>query len=1104
VLSIGKVGVDPAQQLYYEQKVAKGADDYYSGRGESPGRWTGSGARELGLSGELDAEQLVAMMAGQHPGTGQQLAIRGGRSKTAAFDLTFSAPKSVSVLFAIGDPQLSQSLVQAHEDAVDAALAYMEAEACRVRRGHNGTSAERRAGLARGWKRVRPERALGFVAAAYRHRMSRGQDPQLHTHVVCANMARGRDGRWTALDGKAIYEHAKAGGYLYQAHLRHAVRECAPWAEWGEVLNGMAELSQVSVEVLSEFSQRRRQILEREAELQAAGVQVGHAGRERIAYDTREPKEGLDERDWRDQVRVRAAEHGLGCSELDALANLPAAPTAEPVLTRDLAEGLLSPTGLTATQNSFHDRDVVAAVAGAFAQGATVAHLLRVAEGVFDHAHVVRLAEGLDRQFTTTELLAAEQRIVKYAELGRGQNVGVLSERHMDFVMRGLEQPLSEEQERVVRAIVTAGHRIDTVEALAGTGKTTAAGVLRDIYEQAGYRVIGAAPTGRAVRELKERAGIGLSLTLDGWAVKLAADPDALWFARVSASEISRQPTVMILDEAGLAHTRLSAEVIERAAADDVKVIAIGDSGQLSSVRAGGWLGALTRRIGSHELREVMRQRDPLERRRLAHVHGGDPDPYLRLKAERRELRLFDDKQPGVDAERSVIEAWAAACERHGKEEAVIICRDNCRRDHLNLLARKHLREKGELGEDIEVGATQWAVGDRVITRRNDPGRDLDNGMRATITTVDRARGRIVVQVDSGGTRELDTQYIERHLQHAYALTGHGMQGGTVEWAAVIGQPEDFSRNWSYTALSRARQPTEIFLIDEPTLHTLDREEVAPAQSKEQQPEPLQRLARRMRARDDEDLALEQLERARYEEHLLAPGQERPVLDDPGRHVPPAQREGGLRPQDAQSTTLARLAEVEHELSQLHAELAELRTADARAIANLNGTIAAVEAEQEHDRKPSGLRERAVQATHRREREHHLERLREQRDQLIEIVPDYDTVLARTDRIRQLQQEIGAERRQLREQAVKEEIRREPPWLVSTLGHEPGDVRLRELWQKTAREIAGHRIDHRITDPNFALDVQRQDHAIRRAITDTRAALGLDSPGREHDAGRDI
>jgi ATP-dependent exoDNAse (exonuclease V) alpha subunit len=125
---------------------------------------------------------------------------------------------------------------------------------------------------------------------------------------------------------------------------------------------------------------------------------------------------------------------------------------------------------------------------------------------------------------------------------------------------------------------------VDVLEALAGTGKTTCAAALREAYAQAGYAVLGAAPTGRAVRELKERAGITESRTLDGWAAKLAADPDAL--ARVRL----RRPAILIIDEAGMAHTRVSAKVIERALAADIKIVAIGDSGQLSAVGAGGWL----------------------------------------------------------------------------------------------------------------------------------------------------------------------------------------------------------------------------------------------------------------------------------------------------------------------------------------------------------------------------------------------------------------------------------------------------------------------------------------------------------------------------------
>jgi conjugative relaxase-like TrwC/TraI family protein len=149
VLSIGKLTV--AQSRYYERQVAQGRDDYYSRRGESPGRWTGSGAETLRLGGRVDDDGFMALMDGRDRETGERLRRVGGRSKVAAFDLTFSAPKSVSLLFAIGQPALAGALVEAHEAAVDAAVGYLEREACRVRRGRGG---------------LRHKTGEGFVAAA--------------------------------------------------------------------------------------------------------------------------------------------------------------------------------------------------------------------------------------------------------------------------------------------------------------------------------------------------------------------------------------------------------------------------------------------------------------------------------------------------------------------------------------------------------------------------------------------------------------------------------------------------------------------------------------------------------------------------------------------------------------------------------------------------------------------------------------------------------------------------------------------------------------------------------------------------------------------------
>src|SRR5215218_6017556 len=264
VLSVAKL--TPGQESYYERSVAAGIDDYYAGRGESPGIWAGRGAAGLGLEGVVEDGQLGALIRGDHPHTGERLRRRHPTARTitvekidpasgerrleektlrpvAGFDLVFSVPKSVSLLHALGDEDTRRAINEAHTAAWQAALAYLEDEACVVRRGTGG---------------VGREHGEGFVAAAYQHRTSRAQDPHLHTHVIVANMARRpSDAKWRALDGEAILKtYRLAAGYLYQTHLRAELTRTLG-VEWEKPRKGWAELKGVPRRVIEEFSTRR-------------------------------------------------------------------------------------------------------------------------------------------------------------------------------------------------------------------------------------------------------------------------------------------------------------------------------------------------------------------------------------------------------------------------------------------------------------------------------------------------------------------------------------------------------------------------------------------------------------------------------------------------------------------------------------------------------------------------------------------------------------------------------------------------------------------------------------------------------------------------------
>ena len=1065
MLSIGKLTIE--QSRYYERQVAQGRDDYYSGRGESPGRWTGGGAESLRLGGRVDDDGFMALMDGRDPSTGERLKRVGGRSKVAAFDLTFSAPKSVSVLFAIGEPALAGALVEAHESAVDAALGYLEREACRVRRGRGG---------------VRREVGEGFVAAAYRHRMSRAEDPQLHTHMVAANIARGADGRWTALDATPIYQHAKAAGFLYQAHLRAAVRERLPWLRWGPVRNGMAEIEQLAPAVLREFSTRRRQIEERESELVAAGVDVGDSGREAIAHATRGRKrDGIDTAPWRDVVRARAAEHGLGARELAALVLGPARAPEIPD-PRQVSVELVGAAGLTERQNTFAKREAVMAWAAAHGQGAPAETVERAAVQFLARADVHGAAGVTERRFTTSDLLTHEQAIVVGAQARRDEGTGRLGSALVDAVLANAAHAPTAEQARVIRGLTSSGHGVETVEALAGTGKTFTAGLLAEAYTAGGYRVLATAPTGRAVRELTEQAGISQASTL----TRLALDLDA------DHGSFGTGPAVLIVDEAGMASTRETARVMAHAQTAGVKVIAIGDSGQLSSVQAGGWLGSLTERLGSHELRHVMRQRDPRERQLLSQVRRGDPTNYITEKERRGQLRVIEgDLQSASAGERTAVASWRERQATCPWGQAVLIVRDNQRRERLNALIRAELVRDGQLGESVQVSGYEFAVGDRVVARRNDRERAVDNGTRGTVIAVDPTEKDVVVRTDGGAHRRLDAPYLAEHLQHAYVLTAHTIQGGTVEWAGVVGRPEDFTRNWSYTALSRAREPTELFVVAAPTQRELDRAEIAPGQVRELGDErtPMERLEAAMRRRDDEDLALDRLD---------AQPTRSPAHLHPAHARPPAV----MRPSVGElQAELAQLRErigryPDHLVDQLHA--ARGARADAQRVADeALGRIDELELPARG--KPGGRRadsaERALERQRLKLAEDQIAVSAERERDLASSVPDPAVWDAERRVLRERAAELDSQLSSRRREHVHAALDRPAAYLSMVLGAPPDQPGARRAWQQAATRIEAYRFDHAVTDTRHALgspptatreraEWQRAHHDLERAQRD--------------------
>jgi len=260
VLSIGVMKT--AGWEYYAREVADGLEDYYAGAGEAPGVWTGVGASVAGFSGTVTSDALaLAFGDARHPVSGVRLGGGWRAEGVIGFDATFSAPKSVSLLFALGDPELRAQVRAAHVTAVeDAGLAYLEEHAAFTRRGRNG---------------VMVMDTDGLVIARFEHRTSRALDPQLHSHCLILNrVCDTSDGSWRSLHGRPLFEEAKTAGMLYQAGLRAELTRRLGVA-WGPVSeHGQAELAGIPQELLARFSTRTAEV---EAAAEAKIIEVERA-----------------------------------------------------------------------------------------------------------------------------------------------------------------------------------------------------------------------------------------------------------------------------------------------------------------------------------------------------------------------------------------------------------------------------------------------------------------------------------------------------------------------------------------------------------------------------------------------------------------------------------------------------------------------------------------------------------------------------------------------------------------------------------------------------------------------------------------------------------
>ena len=890
-----------------------GADYYTGAEGEPPGYWQGAGAAALGLDGQVDGDVMRALYHDdvgpdgevlarrQRPGNypaaagslnarieaevAEQVAARGGiitpeetreirlrlraqfRNRVPFYDYTFSAPKSVSVLWASLLQAAAEAAAEGREAdaeqfaeqaeqirgavkrANDRMMAVAEQRAAYIRTGHHSATSGQ-------WRD-----ASGFIAASFPQHTNRDGDPQLHVHNAIANRAQRADGadqKWRALHGQPLFKEKLGLGALSNRFLAQEL-ELLGWRAVQRPDGNALEVGGISEEAADAYSYRAKELRDRYEELKAQYVRDhGHAPgkramwaiKQRAALETRDAKEhnppgaGQELAAWARKAEQRgagklsslhwraaryAAEHGP--SELPSEAERARAirvAVAEvqkanaiwnrSQLTFELSRALPSlPPDVDPL--AYFDELADEALSGR-AEGVTVLQVAPVPD-VLDVSRLGFRKDGTsiyrppgEERFVSQEHLDHEQYLADVARMPVPQRVTP------DAARAALEgTDLDYSQRQACEGLLTSTRLINCLVAPAGTGKTHVVAAFARVWadQVPGGRVIGLTASTNAARVMADEARqAGAPMETFNIAKFLGKVKDS----GETRGHVPVYPgDVLVIDEASQVSTEDMLAIVQVARRCGAMVIEAGDTGQLGAVDAGGMFRLLAARHGSWKLAEVRRFRNAWEANASLKLREGDIAALAEYAARGRiyhgpQDRVYDD----------AVTLWVTD-HRRGRD-TLLLAGTNEEAARLSRLARERLAELGNISGADEItladgnaAGTGDLVRARLNTRIDADGQSLAN--RDTIRIdgwQDSGLGRLAVVSRRIAPGEFSrpffvpAAYLESSAELDYAGNVHVAQGRTVDTGHLV-VSEGMTRDLLYTGSTRGREKNTIHVV---------------------------------------------------------------------------------------------------------------------------------------------------------------------------------------------------------------------------------------------------------------------------------------------------
>ena len=684
----GAAGVANYLRNTHSGESAEQAVGYYSEQGGAPSFWAGRGAQALGLSGAVDTDQFQALLEGKLP-NGTDLAGRH-QNRRMGDGYVLSAPKSVSMM-ACEDERWKVW----HDEGVKAAIAFLQERMVYARLGKGGQVSEYDGDI---------------IAVVHRHEDARPVDGlvdmDLHSHVTVINAMRRSDGQWTSInnDQGIDCELQKEADAIYLATMARLA------AEHGYELEQSAtgfEVAGITRDQIEAFSRRRGQIqadLSDKGGIEAASVAQRDAAWSATRAEKRQLSQSEQRWEWRQRLReAKVPTHDLWVKSLE----------------RAKRREIQSPDRATLAVKralehcSEHDTVFSLSVVRAealrqgMAEGLSIEAIdtaLRSARELLDGGVVDRDGTGKLRELQTTTL-AVEEELAIQTIATQGKVKALQSPETVSALLTQRQQVqgwnYSDGQIEAIQMALTGKEQHQGIVGAAGAGKTTSMAVIVEQYRQAGYEVIGLAPSAKAAAELQS-AGCE-TLTLES-------------FLRSKPTEASRK-VLYIVDEAGMVSRRDLLRFYRRAQQDQARTLAVGDPRQLQAVQAGNPFEQLLRCNGFRQasITQINRQKDKSLLAIAEAFASGDAvkglqlaDPYL------REIPLPDPAPGQKKLDKAAKQEWlaraaAASYLRLSSEErgqTLVLAASNGTRRIANAEIRRGLIERGELGrESVQITA---------------------------------------------------------------------------------------------------------------------------------------------------------------------------------------------------------------------------------------------------------------------------------------------------------------------------------------------------------------------------------------------------------------